>query len=213
MTAMTNATHQCACMACCPCRKHRAAWIDIEALEAKRRINEDLTLALEQSASLPPIDAESPFDSSVVSTKVELRDRFDGLSVAGSGAYSTVWKATVLSHPLNDRAGLVPGELVAIKRFIIASHENRLEHEREMLYRCGNREAHILPLLDYVAVIGAPPSLVLPYFVHQQFALNYMRMNLIQIQMYMRGLLTALEHLHQRGVMHRDVKVSVEMRV
>ena len=142
-------------------------------------------------------------DRSVVSTNSDLSGRFILGHRLGSGTFSSVFLARVRhEHELNR--GL-PDE-VAIKRFLIQSHPRRLETEEEFLYRYGDVNHHILPLLSSHHVLGAPPALVLPYCKHQEFRDHYRSMSLRMIQTYLRGLLTALAHLASFLVIHRDVK-------
>jgi hypothetical protein len=51
-----------------------------------------------------------------------------------------------------------------------------------------------------------PPTLVLPYIEHQSYRSYYQHFNIHQIQQYMYALLMALSELHNKQIIHRDVK-------
>jgi cell division control protein 7 len=53
---------------------------------------------------------------------------------------------------------------------------------------------------------GGQVTLVMPYFSHDSFKDFMSTMDAAWIKKYMRALLTALDHLHQHKVMHRDIK-------
>lgn len=62
-------------------------------------------------------------------------------------------------------------------------------------------EAHGL-----VRTNGGAFAMVMPYFEHGEFK-DYMKtLTLSGIAAYMRSLLTALTHVHDQGVIHRDIK-------
>jgi cell division control protein 7 len=103
-----------------------------------------------------------------------------------------------------ERAELLSQDL-AIKRFLVIHDSDRITTELAIAFRYGHLESHILPVLDIQIHPGLPVSMVMPYRKHQEFKEERLKkMNVRQVQSYMRGLLTALQHLHQFNVVHRD---------
>ena len=49
-------------------------------------------------------------------------------------------------------------------------------------------------------------TLILPYFEHDKFKDYLFTLSLQQIKDYIRALFISLHHLHQNGIIHRDIK-------
>ncbi|CAL0314534.1 unnamed protein product [Lupinus luteus] len=131
-------------------------------------------------------------------------DSFEKLDQIGQGAYSSVHKARDLET----------GKIVALKkiRFLSSDPES---------VRFMAREIYILRQLDHPNVIkleGVVTSttstslyLVFEYMEHDLAglaALPGIKFTEPQIKCYIQQLLCGLEHCHQRGVLHRDIKGS-----
>ncbi|OIV92631.1 hypothetical protein TanjilG_17982 [Lupinus angustifolius] len=131
-------------------------------------------------------------------------DSFEKLDQIGQGAYSSVHKARDLET----------GKIVALKKIRFSSSDP--ESVRFMA-----REIYILRQLDHPNVIkleGIVTSttstslyLVFEYMEHDLAglaALPGIKFTEPQIKCYIKQLLCGLEHCHQRGVLHRDIKGS-----
>ncbi|KAL6989565.1 [pyruvate dehydrogenase (acetyl-transferring)] kinase [Sarracenia purpurea var. burkii] len=131
-------------------------------------------------------------------------DTFEKIDKIGSGTYSNVYKA-------RDN---ITGKIVALKKVRF----DNLEPE-SVRFMC--REIIILRRLDHPNVIkleGLVTSrmscslyLVFEYMEHDLAGLAAspeIKFTEAQIKCYMHQLLSGLEHCHNRGVLHRDVKGS-----
>ncbi|KAG0499850.1 hypothetical protein HPP92_004541 [Vanilla planifolia] len=131
-------------------------------------------------------------------------DTFEKLDKIGQGTYSNVYKARDLET----------GKIVALKkvRFVNMDPES---------VRFMAREIHILRRLDHKNVVkleGIVTSrmssnlyLVFEYMDHDLAGLAAtpgMKFTEPQIKCFMQQLLHGLEHCHNRGVLHRDIKGS-----
>lgn len=131
-------------------------------------------------------------------------DTFEKIAKIGQGTYSNVYKAR----------DLVTGKFVALKKVRF----DKLEDES---VRFMAREILILRRLDHPNVIkleGLATSrmsfslyLVFEYMEHDLAGLAAspdIKFTLPQVKCYMHQLLSGLEHCHNNGVLHRDIKGS-----
>ncbi|KAK6920926.1 Protein kinase domain [Dillenia turbinata] len=131
-------------------------------------------------------------------------DAFEKLEKIGQGTYSTVFRARELET----------GRIVALKKV-------RFDNFEPESVRFMAREILILRRLDHPNVIkldGLITSklscsiyLVFEYMEHDLMGLLScpdIRFSEGQIKCYMKQLLSALDHCHTKGVMHRDIKGS-----
>ncbi|XP_047342186.1 probable serine/threonine-protein kinase At1g54610 [Impatiens glandulifera] len=129
---------------------------------------------------------------------------FEKLDKIGQGTYSHVYKAR----------DLITGKVVALKKV-------RFEHLDPDSAKFMAREILILRRLDHPNVIKLEglvasrmsPSiyLVFEYMEHDLTGLASVQENnfsLSQVKCYMKQLLSGLEHCHNNGVLHRDIKGS-----
>uniref|UniRef100_I1QF29 [RNA-polymerase]-subunit kinase n=2 Tax=Oryza glaberrima TaxID=4538 RepID=I1QF29_ORYGL len=129
-------------------------------------------------------------------------ESFEKLDKIGQGTYSSVYKARDLES----------GKIVALKKVRFANMDP--ESVRFMA-----REIHILRRLDHPNVIkleGLVTSrmssslyLVFEYMEHDLAGLAAtpgIKFTEPQVKCYMQQLLSGLEHCHNRGVLHRDIK-------
>ncbi|KAG9130267.1 hypothetical protein Leryth_004249 [Lithospermum erythrorhizon] len=131
-------------------------------------------------------------------------DSFEKLDKIGQGTYSSVYKARDLEK----------GKIVALKKV-------RFVNMDPASVRFMAREIHILRRLDHPNVMkleGLVTSrvsgsfyLVFEYMEHDLAGLGAspdVKFTEPQIKCYMKQLLSGLEHCHNRGVLHRDIKGS-----
>ncbi|CAO2210361.1 unnamed protein product [Urochloa humidicola] len=129
-------------------------------------------------------------------------ESFEKLDKIGQGTYSSVYKARDLEN----------GKIVALKKVRFANMDP--ESVRFMA-----REIHILRRLDHPNVVkleGLVTSrmssslyLVFEYMEHDLAGLAAtpgLKFTEPQVKCYMRQLLSGLDHCHNRGVLHRDIK-------
>ncbi|XP_011003825.1 PREDICTED: probable serine/threonine-protein kinase At1g54610 [Populus euphratica] len=131
-------------------------------------------------------------------------DTFEKIDKIGSGTYSNVYKAR----------DLLTGKVVALKKV-------RFDNLEPESVKFMAREILILRRLDHPNVVkleGLVTSrmscslyLVFEYMVHDLAGLAAspaVKFTEPQVKCYMRQLLSGLEHCHNRGVLHRDIKGS-----
>ncbi|XP_015879843.3 cyclin-dependent kinase C-2 C [Ziziphus jujuba] len=131
-------------------------------------------------------------------------DSFEKLEKIGQGTYSSVFRAREVET----------GKIVALKKV-------RFDNFQPESIRFMAREIMILRRLDHPnimkleGVIASRSStsiyLVFDYMEHDLAGLVScpdVKFSEAQVKCYMRQLLSAVEHCHLRGIMHRDIKVS-----
>ncbi|XP_068318219.1 probable serine/threonine-protein kinase At1g54610 [Pyrus communis] len=131
-------------------------------------------------------------------------DTFEKIDKIGSGTYSNVYKAK----------DVLTGKIVALKKV-------RFDNLEPESVRFMAREILILQRLDHVNVVkleGLVTSrmscslyLVFEYMEHDLAGLAAspeIKFTEPQVKCYMHQLLSGLEHCHNRGVLHRDIKGS-----
>ncbi|CAA0828394.1 Protein kinase superfamily protein [Striga hermonthica] len=131
-------------------------------------------------------------------------DMYERLEKIGQGTYSTVYRARDLKT----------GKMVAVKKV-------RFDNFQPDSVRFMAREISILRRLDHPNVmklqgiitsrLSCSINLVFEYMEHDLAGLLScpdVKFTESQIKCYMRQLLSAIEHCHSRGIMHRDIKSS-----
>ncbi|EEF49730.1 Serine/threonine-protein kinase cdk9, putative [Ricinus communis] len=131
-------------------------------------------------------------------------DTFEKIDKVGSGTYSNVYKAR----------DLLSGKIVALKKV-------RFDNLEPESVKFMAREILILRRLDHLNVVkleGLVTSrmscslyLVFEYMEHDLAGLAVspgVKFTESQVKCYMHQLLSGLEHCHNRGVLHRDIKGS-----
>ncbi|CDK27264.1 unnamed protein product [Kuraishia capsulata CBS 1993] len=141
----------------------------------------------------------------------------------GEGTFSTVYKAIDLrgskggmtsswnSPPIKrirepeievNKKKKIP--YVALKRIYVTASPQRIFNELNLLYSLSG-SPNVAPLLDALRYEDQVIA-VLPYCRHTDFRLYYRDMPLSGIKIYMHELLTALDFIHSRKIIHRDIK-------
>ena len=170
----------------------------------------------------------SGIDSSTASEKVRaslVRLLYVGLRwlTRYAGTFSTVYKAEDLEYnkyenrwdvderenrkwqsPAGRKRPSRRPHYVAIKKIYVTSSPIRIFNELELLHDLKNGDS-VCPLItafrhqDQVVAI-------LPYYQHHDFRDYYRDMTVAEMRLYMKSLLTALRAVHQKRILHRDVK-------
>ncbi|XP_052181796.1 probable serine/threonine-protein kinase At1g54610 [Diospyros lotus] len=129
---------------------------------------------------------------------------FEKLDKIGKGTYSNVYKAK----------DLITGRIVALKkvRFDNLEPESLKFMVREILILRKLDHPNVIKLEGLVTSrISSSLYLVLEYMEHDLAGLTAVRgihFTEPQVKCYMKQLLSGLEHCHNNGVLHRDIKCS-----
>ncbi|XP_011098677.1 probable serine/threonine-protein kinase At1g54610 [Sesamum indicum] len=131
-------------------------------------------------------------------------DAFERLEKIGQGTYSTVYRARELNT----------GKMVAVKKV-------RFDNFQPESVRFMAREILILRKLDHPNIMKLQGIITSRLSCSIYLVFDYMEHDLAgllscpdikftdsQIKCYMQQLLSAVEHCHSRGIMHRDIKSS-----
>jgi serine/threonine protein kinase len=141
-------------------------------------------------------------------TAEALNSRFRQLRVVGSGAFGEV-------SIVHDN---VTGQFLTVKRMFNTLHAGRSGigvHRtiyRELLLLQSLQHENIVPLLDYCVVEDGTVLFFMPTIAHDLHGVKRLwnasgqRPPLAQIKCIVMQLLKAVAHLHERGIVHRDIK-------
>ncbi|CAH2355420.1 cell division control protein 7 [[Candida] railenensis] len=142
----------------------------------------------------------------------------------GEGTFSTVYKAEAIngaiqlgseiwkSPPLRKtkKKSLTSAHskkknpIVALKQIYVTSSPNRIHNELKLLFLLtGN--SHVAPLLDILRYQDQVIA-IMPYYQHADYRDFYRDLPIKGIKKYMWELLHALSFIHDKDVIHRDLK-------
>ncbi|KAF3918848.1 PAK-2p27 [Dactylellina cionopaga] len=104
-----------------------------------------------------------------------------------------------LSHPKEKRV-----KYVAIKKIYVTSSPQRIHNELELLKDLSGSK-NVVSLITAFRHLDQVIA-VMPYFRHVDFRDYFRKLEIPEIQLYMRSLFTALKFVHAKGILHRDIK-------
>ncbi|XP_067635736.1 cell division cycle 7-related protein kinase [Eurosta solidaginis] len=133
----------------------------------------------------------------------EIENIFDVHSRIGNGTFSTVLLGTLKKErnlPENMRRKF------AIKHHIPTSHPDRIMKELQCMAKIGGTDNVVG--INCCIRYNESVAFIMPYMQHDRFHDFFNKMELTELQHYMRNLLIALRHVHKFNVIHRDVKPS-----
>uniref|UniRef100_A0A3B5LFI1 non-specific serine/threonine protein kinase n=1 Tax=Xiphophorus couchianus TaxID=32473 RepID=A0A3B5LFI1_9TELE len=115
----------------------------------------------------------------------------------GEGTFSSVYLGEAQMH--DGRR-----EMFALKHLIPTSHPTRIAAELQCLTLAGGREnvmgvTYCFRKEDHVVI-------VMPYMEHQPIVDIIGSLSFEEVRLYIYHLLKALKHIHQFGIIHRDIK-------
>lgn len=93
---------------------------------------------------------------------------------------------------------------VAIKKIYVTSSPSRILNELELLNDLRGCDS-VCPLITAFRHTDQVVA-VLPYFRHADFREYFRKMTVPDMQIYFRSLFSALASVHEKGILHRDIK-------
>jgi serine/threonine protein kinase len=132
-------------------------------------------------------------------------NKYKKIEIVGSGAYGVVWKVhcketgdlvAMKITAVNETEGLSPSQLCEVKILQSLRHENII-HLREVLLDKENEKSQMVMVLDYV-----------PHDICGIINDRDIEIKEAQVKSYIQQLLMAVEYMHSKHVMHRDLKSS-----
>jgi cell division control protein 7 len=93
---------------------------------------------------------------------------------------------------------------VALKKIYVTSSPIRIQNELELLHDLRGCKS-VCPLITAFRYQDQVVA-VLPYFPHSDFRIQYRTFMVADMRHYLRSLLTALQSVHEHGILHRDIK-------
>eukprot|EP01119_Soliformovum_irregulare_P005349 TRINITY_DN17119_c0_g1_i1.p1 TRINITY_DN17119_c0_g1~~TRINITY_DN17119_c0_g1_i1.p1 ORF type:complete len:440 (+),score=54.24 TRINITY_DN17119_c0_g1_i1:71-1390(+) len=125
----------------------------------------------------------------------EIRGKYKALKKIGEGTFSSVYLAQRLDGS---------DSTVAIKRIYPTCSPERIYNEIQHLKVLGGLH-NVAPFLGGLRERDQV-TIVMPFMDHDNFKEYLPHMRVDQMKQYIRCLFQALWHLHQNGIIHRDIK-------
>ncbi|PUU81574.1 kinase-like domain-containing protein [Tuber borchii] len=104
----------------------------------------------------------------------------------------------------NHDIGPVRPKYVAIKKIYVTSSPTRIQNELELLHDLSGCDS-VVPLITAFRYQDQVVA-VLPYFKHVDFREYFRELTIPHIRSYFKSLFRALAHVHDNGIIHRDIK-------
>ncbi|KAG9244171.1 kinase-like domain-containing protein [Calycina marina] len=124
------------------------------------------------------------------------------------------WKSPPLRNPRSNLCSLDPASeysqqrkrprYVAIKKIYVTSSPMRIHNELELLASLRGCDS-VCPLITAFRCTDQVVA-VLPYFKHTDFREYFRDMTVPDMQIYFRSLFKALAEVHNKDIIHRDIK-------
>ncbi len=142
----------------------------------------------------------------------KLSEKYQLYNKVGEGTFSSVYLGRLRSkwcddclcaHEYRPDAAMKP-PLLALKKIYVTSSPQRIYNELELLFQLRGHE-NVAPLLDVMRWEDQVVA-VLPYYQHTDFRDFYRDLPLVGIRSYMHELFKALKFIHEKGIIHRDIK-------
>ncbi|KXN86110.1 Cell cycle serine/threonine-protein kinase hsk1 [Leucoagaricus sp. SymC.cos] len=154
----------------------------------------------------------------------QLQEDYKIVDRLGTGTFSSVYKALDLHyhtkwdntpwhghHPPSSSAHYQSVQkpfgskiFVAIKRIYVTSSPDRIKNEISIMKDCMNCR-HVSQLITAMRRFDQV-VLIMPYQRNEDFREYYRTLSMPAIKSYLRCLLAALRDIHERRIIHRDVK-------
>ncbi|CAL8281198.1 unnamed protein product [Lota lota] len=129
----------------------------------------------------------------------QLHKVFNVIDKIGEGTFSAVYLG---------EANMLDGarERFALKRLIPTSHPARIAAELQCLITAGGRE-NVMGA-TYCFRREGEVVIVMPYMEHQPIGEIIGLLSFEEVRLYIYNLLKALKHIHEFGIIHRDIKFN-----
>lgn len=142
-----------------------------------------------------------------------IRTNYKLIDKIGEGTFSTVYKATDINNKVTSKYKSHfwsnqennNAKYVALKKIYVTSSPQRIYNELNLLYILTGGSPHVAPLVDATRVRDQVIA-ILPYYPHEEFRNFYRDLPIKGIKTYIYELLNALKFVHNKGIIHRDVK-------
>ncbi|CCH44452.1 Cell division control protein [Wickerhamomyces ciferrii] len=173
----------------------------------------------------PPSDDDVPLEileemEKVIETFENLDKKYRLIDKIGEGTFSTVYKAEDITgktrYLMGDSIWSSPDikkrkthkkpstVYVALKRIYVTSSPQRIFNELNLLYILSG-SSRIAPLLEALRFQDQIIA-VLPYYAHSDFREFFRDLPLEGIKVYMFEMFEALNFVHDKKIIHRDIK-------
>ncbi|CAX43760.1 cell division control protein, putative [Candida dubliniensis CD36] len=191
-----------------------AGKVVVEEEEEEEEMEEEEEVTLEVLENMQKLENNFP----ILATDYRLIDKI------GEGTFSTVYKAESLTgkirlgsdiwkspplkrknrNTLNFQQTRKKNPIVALKQIYVTSSPNRIFNELHLLYMLSGN-SRVAPLLDVLRFQDQIVA-ILPYYNHCDFREFYRDLPVKGIKKYLWELFQALDYIHGKGVIHRDLK-------